>query len=159
MTNPNDYDPLADSEKSPAMSFKDQPVGTVHTVDVGEPGKFIQQRDFDTDEPAVWDDGNPKMAAVFNGTGIDGANRSHCGRRSRPICSRRLAGAQKALGRRIGMSDQIDRIHVKLADRVPGQESEVHEVDLRREDRTGRREAEVRRGGPVRRRPAAFLVR
>ena len=65
MTNPNDVDPFAGGDSAPALSFRDAPVGTVHTLTGEEPAKLVQSRDFDTDQPATWPDGNPKMAAVI----------------------------------------------------------------------------------------------
>ncbi|HET8581745.1 MAG TPA: hypothetical protein VFL65_00725 [Jatrophihabitans sp.] len=119
MTNPaEDYDPLADAEKAPALSFKNAAVGTVQTIDVVEPCKLVQQRDFDTDEPATWPDGNPKMAAVFNGTDAHGDKVSlWCPKPSSMFSA--VADAQKALGRRIAGGDTVDRIHVKFEKEEP----------------------------------------
>lgn len=64
MTTPNDVDPFAGGDKVPALSFKGATIGTSHTLTVTEPAALVQTRDFDTDEPATWPDGNPKMAAV-----------------------------------------------------------------------------------------------
>lgn len=118
-----DRDPFDEAEKSPAMSWKDVPIGTVQTIDVSEPCRSVQQRDYDTGEPDFWREsdgskGKPKMAAVFNGVTPDGEPISlWC-----PIPSdafSKVGAAQKALGRRIGTGPNIDRIHVKLTGRPP----------------------------------------
>lgn len=49
--------------KVPSISFKDAAVGTAYKGTVVD-FDVSQQRDFDTDEPAVWPDGNPKMQLV-----------------------------------------------------------------------------------------------
>lgn len=73
MTAP-DRDPFASSESAPAMSFKDVPDKTVFRMIADGPSKMLQQRVFGSDgELAFWpgkngQPGNPKMAAVVNGT-------------------------------------------------------------------------------------------
>ena len=56
-------DPLAESS-TPAISFKDSPIGTSYTGTVVGTPEMVQSRDFKTKEPAVWPDGNPKMSLV-----------------------------------------------------------------------------------------------
>lgn len=64
-TDPNE-DPFA-NRKLPAVSFHEKPVGTEIRFRVTKPATMVQQRDYDTDEPKFWPDGNPRMAAVFQG--------------------------------------------------------------------------------------------
>lgn len=120
----DDTDPLATGDKSPAVSFKDAPLGAVHYIDVTEPGKSIQQINFDTEQPDYWPDnadgskGKPKMAAVYNGTDENGEPRSLWA----PIPSdlqAKLAAAQTTFGKRIGTSGNVERISVQLVNRVP----------------------------------------
>lgn len=126
MTAPHD-DPFAQPDKAPAVSFKDQPIGTVRHLDVSEPARSVQQRDFDTDEPAFWPDntdgskGKPKMAAVYNGLDENGEQCSlWC-----PIPSDLFAKmtvhekAFRAKGAPIGGGPNVERIYVKLENRVP----------------------------------------
>lgn len=128
----DDYDPL-ESQSAPALSFKDAAIGTVQYIDVTEPCDFVQCRDFDTDEPAVWPDGKPRMAAVFRGPDANGETRSIWAEKPSDLLAK-LQAAQKELGRRIGTGDVIDRIHVRLADRVPAKNpkytKKIHEVKI-----------------------------
>lgn len=75
MTTP-DVDPFSGGESAPSLSFKDKPVGTVQTITVTDAAKLVQSRDLNTDLPAVWPDGNPKMCAVINGDDEQGEPRS-----------------------------------------------------------------------------------
>lgn len=59
-------DPFDVPEKKPTWSWRDRSVGFVAKFKVTGEAREAQQRDFDTDEPAVWPDGNPKMAAVLD---------------------------------------------------------------------------------------------
>lgn len=59
-------DPFAGGESRPSVSFKNSLPGTNVTLVVdGEP-KLVQARDFDTEQPAYWPDGNPKMTVVMD---------------------------------------------------------------------------------------------
>ena len=71
MTSP-DYDPFNSAEKTPAISFKDAPIGTVRTLIATEYASSAQSRDFETGDPAFWPDGNKKMSAVLKGHDPDG---------------------------------------------------------------------------------------
>lgn len=81
MTAP-DVDPFSGGDSAPSLSFKDKPIGTVQTITVTDAAKLVQSRDLNTELPAVWPDGNPKMCAVINGdlqapgTADDGEPRS-----------------------------------------------------------------------------------
>lgn len=68
-----DADPFAGAVKVPAVSFKGKTVGATVTMTVSGPAKLVQTRDFETGQPAFWDEAQtqPKMAAVVNGT-VDG---------------------------------------------------------------------------------------
>lgn len=128
----DDFDPL-ENESAPSISFKDAPIGTTHYIDVTEPCDFVQCRDFDTDEPATWPDGKAKMAAVFKGPDENGELRSLWCEKPSDLLSK-MQAAQKTLGRRIGTGDMIDRVHVKLDDRVPAKNpkftKKVHAVAI-----------------------------
>jgi hypothetical protein len=54
-------DPFAGGESNPSLSFKDVPFGTSYSGTVVELPTLIQGRNFETGEPDVWPDGNPKM--------------------------------------------------------------------------------------------------
>lgn len=69
-------DPLDQPDKLPAWSWKDKPVGTSFTGEITEEPKLVQSRDFDTGDPAFWDDGNPKMSLVI-GLNINGEDLSY----------------------------------------------------------------------------------
>lgn len=69
-----DDDPFAGGS-SPALSFKDAPIGTTYTGTVVKAPTLVQSRDFETGEPAFWPDNNPKMSVVVN-LEVDGEERS-----------------------------------------------------------------------------------
>lgn len=62
-------DAFAGGDRTPALSMKGSTPGTSWTVTVTGPAKLVQTKDFDTDEPAFWDEEKtqPKMAAVVPG--------------------------------------------------------------------------------------------
>ena len=96
-----DVDPLAGGDKTPAVSFKNKPIGTKVTMTLTEHGKFVQGKDFDTDELAYWPanaDGTrkPKMCAVYTGT-VDGEPMSFWATKPSSLFSA-FVEAQKAAG-------------------------------------------------------------
>jgi len=95
MSAQDDIDPFG-SDKAPAVSWKDAPVGTVVTMKVSGPAKLVQSTDFKTKEPAKWPDGNPKMSVVINGT-VDGEERSLWAPKPSALFAA-IAEAQKAVG-------------------------------------------------------------
>lgn len=94
-----DRDPFEGAEKVPSVSFKDSPIGTVVTMKVTKKAELVQTRDFDTNEPATWPDGNPKLAAVIVGE-VDGEERSFWATKPSSMFSA-IAEAQKVAGARI----------------------------------------------------------
>lgn len=65
-------DPFDKPESRPSVSFKEAPIGaTVTCIVDGAPNK-VQARNFETGQPDVWSDGNPKYTVatdvVVNGT-------------------------------------------------------------------------------------------
>lgn len=89
-----DEDPFGSG--SPAVSWKDVPVGTVVTMQVTDAAKLVQSRDFKTKEPATWPDGNPKMSVVINGT-VNGEERSLWAPKPSALFAA-IGDAQKAAG-------------------------------------------------------------
>jgi|SRR5215471_17524195 len=65
---PDSKDPFYGGEKTPSLSWKSLPVGTVFTVKILEPAKALQSTNFETGEMAYWDKEHtrPIMAAVLN---------------------------------------------------------------------------------------------
>jgi hypothetical protein len=63
-----------DYDKTPSLSWRDLPVGTVFTLEVLDAAKALQTTNFETGEPAFWnnDESRPKMAAVINVTVLEG---------------------------------------------------------------------------------------
>jgi len=59
-----DDDPFS-GEMVPSLSFRDAPQGTRYVGTIVKRARLQQQRDFESGQPAHWDDGNPKMAAVI----------------------------------------------------------------------------------------------
>lgn len=119
------------SEKSPAISFKGAPKGTVITVQVTEPPKKIQGKEFGTDNLAVWrnKDGttSPKYSAVINGT-VDGEPRSIWATIPSDLFIK-LRDAQKELGRSVRAGDTIA---IKLVNEVPtsGSPKKIYAVKI-----------------------------
>jgi hypothetical protein len=68
-------DPFAGGTSVPAVSFKNAPVGATVILEVTERPELVQSRDYETNQPAFWPDGNPKMSAVVKGT-VNGELRS-----------------------------------------------------------------------------------
>lgn len=116
MTNP---DPLAGGDKAPALSFKNMPVGTTYTGEVLEDPKLVQARDFDSGDPAVWPDGNPKMAVVVR-VNVNGEERSIWAPKPSAMF-KALADAQKAAGKRITVGG---RLTVKFVGEKPNERNE-----------------------------------
>lgn len=101
-------DPFAGADKAPSLTFKGSPVGTVQTLAVSDYAKLVQSIDLDTDQPAVWPDGNPKMCAVINGTNEQGEPRSIWASKPSSLFSA-IADAQTAVekGYRVKPGDTI----------------------------------------------------
>lgn len=99
-------DPFANT-KTPSLSWKGLPIGSVFTLQVLEPAKLLHSRDFETNEPAYWD-GNPpqpKMSAVINvrvlaGPHSVGEERSVWAQKPSNMFAA-IASAQKAAGAQI----------------------------------------------------------
>lgn len=117
---PQDVDPLEGGDKAPAISFKGAPVGTTISVKITAPGKLVQSRNFDTGELDFWpgnapgQQGNPKMAAVYNGE-VDGEPRSVWATKPSALFAA-LVEAQKKAGQKIGPGGTL---HVRFTGEVP----------------------------------------
>lgn len=124
MTNPNEYDPLADSDKAPSITWKDLPVGTVQTLDVSEPcGAPIHYKDYDTQELQYWQPkgrpssvptDKPVQQMILNGLDKDGEPAALFVKIRGEQLFYKLAEAQKAIGHRIGAGPEVDRIMIRL---------------------------------------------
>jgi hypothetical protein len=102
----DDYDPLADLNRAPALSFKGAPIGTTRRVFVTEATKKRQSRDFETGQPAYWDPDpvtgqrDPVMAVVVAGLDEQGQPISVWGTIPSAMTTA-LAAAQASSGARI----------------------------------------------------------
>ena len=64
-----------EDDKVPALSFKEAAKGQSILLEITRPAKLVQRRDYDTGEPAVYEDsGKPMMAGVFSGIVLDGSD-------------------------------------------------------------------------------------
>lgn len=99
-------DPFADALRTPAVSFKDAPVGTKVRFLVKSEAKMVQSRDFESGDPATWSDGNPKMAAVFQGE-VGGEARSLWAPKPSSMFTAIAQAQADAGGRRIGTGDTL----------------------------------------------------
>lgn len=127
-----EIDPFLESgEKTPAISFKNAPIGTVITVQVTDSPKKIQGKEFGTENPAVWrnKDGttSPKYSAVINGT-VDGEPRSIWATIPSDLFAK-LKAAQTELGRSVRDGDTIA---IKLTGEEPttGSPKKVYAVKI-----------------------------
>lgn len=59
---------LFDNDSRPSISFKDATIGTSFDLTIDKNPEMVQSRDFETGNPAVWPDGNPKMSVVISAT-------------------------------------------------------------------------------------------
>lgn len=97
-------DPFASPDKTPSVSFKNMPIGTTCSGAVTRAPELVQSRDYDTDMPAFWPDGNPKMSVVFH-IALDGTGEERAVWASKPsslfaacAAAQKDAGAQIAVG-------------------------------------------------------------
>jgi hypothetical protein len=79
MTEP--YDPFEGGDSAPAISWKNAPDGTIHTLTLTKPMETAQSRKFGSKDPDFWpakvgQAPEPKMAVVYNGTDENGEERS-----------------------------------------------------------------------------------
>lgn len=93
-------DPFA-SVSRPAVSFKDSKIGDTVTLIVSDPASKVHSRDFETGEPAYWDDARTqaKYSAVVNGT-IDGEEKALWAQMPSALFAA-IAEAQKQAGQKI----------------------------------------------------------
>ena len=100
-------DPFAGGESRPSVSFKDTPVGTSYTLKVDKAPEMVQARDYESGEPAFWNDGNPKMTVV---TGVvdaaTGEEKSLWAAKPSALY-RALGDAQRAAGSLISVGDTL----------------------------------------------------
>lgn len=102
-----DIDPFLESgDKAPAISFKDKPAGTVITVKATGGPKKVQGKEFGTDNPATWPDGNPRWSAVINGTDENGEPCAIWAQIPSDLFAK-LGAAMKELGRSVRDGDTI----------------------------------------------------
>lgn len=99
------------TESTPALSFKDAPVGTSYTGVVTRAPELVQSRDIDTGELAYWPanpDGsrNPKMSVVLNITMPTGEERSVWATKPSQLYSA-LGAAEKAAGAAIAIGGTL----------------------------------------------------
>lgn len=126
MTAP-DYDPLAESDRAPSISWADVEVGTVQTLDVSEPcGAPIHYKDYDTGEPMYWQSkgrpsanitDKPVQQIVFNGLDKNGEPAALFVKVKGEQLFFKLQAAQKAAGHRIGAGPNVDRVAIKITGR------------------------------------------
>lgn len=113
-----DEDPFALAQKTPAVSFKDAPIGASVTLRITEKAVQRQQTDFETQQLDFWPPsdadramgktvGNPKMAAVVRGVVVDGPHLGEERSVWAPMTSKQgsmcaaIAAAQQEAGERI----------------------------------------------------------
>lgn len=102
--------------KTPAVSFKGAPIGTEVRFKVTRKATMVQGRDFETNEPKTWPDGNPVMCAVFQGI-VDGEKRSLWATKPSNLFNAIGEGQAEAGGQRI---DAPDELVIKLVGEQPG---------------------------------------
>ncbi len=67
-------DPFSGGVKTPALSWKDLPIGSTFTLRITEPPTLVHSRNYDDGTPAYWDTGKtqPKMCAVITAKVLTG---------------------------------------------------------------------------------------
>lgn len=77
-TSVSEYDSMEnvfEDDKVPGLSFKEAKKGQFVILEITRPAKLVQRKDYNTGEPAVYEDsGKPKMAGVFSGTVLEGSS-------------------------------------------------------------------------------------
>jgi len=111
-------DPFAQSPKRPSISFRDASIGTVISGKVVEAPKLVQARDFESGEPAFWDDGNPKMTVVV-GLEVNGEERNLWAPKPSALFTA-IGEAQQAAGKRLDVGDIL---HVKFVEERPNEKN------------------------------------
>lgn len=99
-----DIDPFAGATKTPSLSFKNAPIGTVYEGVVVQAPELVQSRDYKTGEPAFWpakpgQQPNPIMCAVLV-LSIDNEERSVWAQKPSALFAA-IGEAQKTAGKRI----------------------------------------------------------
>lgn len=118
-----DEDPFAQREKTPAVSWADAPIGAEITMRLDGKANKVQQKDFETGQPATWKDGNPKYSAVVSGTIVAGPNQGEKRSLWAPIPSALFAAigaAQTKAGVRL---DKDGLLTVRLTGRKPNEKN------------------------------------
>ena len=98
------YDPFA-TNSTPAVSFKDKPIGTSYTGKVLELPALVHSRDFESGEMDYWPDGNKKMSVVTL-LEVDGEHRGLWAPKPSAMFAA-IADAQKAAGATIAVGGSI----------------------------------------------------
>lgn len=69
------HDPFYVPDKAKPISWADAPVGAKVVIKLDGPAAKVRARDYETNEPDSWPDGNPKFNAVLTGE-VKGQRRS-----------------------------------------------------------------------------------
>lgn len=62
---PHPYDDPLSEDNAPSLSFRDAAVGTTYKGTITKRAKLVQARNFESNQPETWPDGNPVMAVVL----------------------------------------------------------------------------------------------
>jgi hypothetical protein len=118
----SDSDDAFGATKTPSLSWKGVPVGTVFTLEVLGPAKILHSRDFETGQPAYWngDPNTPKLSAVVNVRVLSGP---HSLQEERSVWAQRpsalyaaIAEAQKTAGAKLAAGGTL---HLKFSGETP----------------------------------------
>jgi hypothetical protein len=115
-------DPFSGGVRIPSLSWKALPIGSTFTLQVLEGAKLLQSRNFETNEPAYWDDEkqNPVMSAVVNvrvltGPHSVGEDRSIWAQKPSDLFAA-IAAAQQAAGTQIAPGGTL---HLRFIGETP----------------------------------------
>jgi hypothetical protein len=119
----SDVDDAFASTKTPSLSWKGLPVGTIFTLEVLQPAKILHSRNFETGQPDYWDpplNQNPKLSAVVNvrvlsGPHSVGEERSVWAQRPSALYAA-VADAQKTAGAKLAPGGTL---HLKFSGETP----------------------------------------
>lgn len=102
-----DNDPFAGGESLPSVTFKDMPVGTSYKLKVDKAPELVQARDYESQQPAFWPDGNPKQTVVTKVIDLGTGEEKNLWAAKPSALFRAIGDAQKAAGGPIKGGDTL----------------------------------------------------
>ena len=102
-----DSDPFAVRPSTPAVSFKDAPIGTIREGTVISVDTDVQGRNFKTGEADTWPSGDPRLSIVITLETSDGPQALWITKWHKDAKFKAVAAAQQTLGRVLQPGDLL----------------------------------------------------